>query len=40
MDSESVVGFAIAVDDERLVIMIGVDGEDASSWGRISSLVG
>ena len=38
LDGESVAGFSIAVDDDRQVIMIGVDCEDTSSWSRVGSL--
>jgi hypothetical protein len=39
LDGDSVVRlFSIAVDDDRQVIMIGVDCEDTSSWSRVSSL--
>ncbi len=37
-DGDSVVGFSIAVDDDRQVIMIGVDCEDTSLWSRVGSL--
>ena len=38
LDGDSVVGFSVAVDDDRQVIMIGVDREDTSSWSRVGSL--
>ncbi len=38
LDGDSVVGFSIAVDDDRQVIMIGVDCEDISLWSRVGSL--
>ena len=37
LDGDSVVGFSVAVDDDRQVIMIGVDREDTSSWSRVGS---
>ncbi len=37
-DGDSVVGFSIAVDDDRQVIMICVDREDTSLWSRVGSL--
>jgi hypothetical protein len=38
LDGDSVVGFSIAVDDDRQVIMICVDCEDTSLWSRVSTL--
>ena len=38
LDGDSIVGISIAVDDDRQVIMIGVDREDTSSWSRVGSL--